>query len=337
LYVGIDLHSNNMMLATMDEKGTRRTHVKLENSLEVVLSALEPSKDLIEGIVVESTYNWYWLVDGLRAAGYPVRLAHATGLEPYKGRKHLSDRHDAYFLADLLRLNILPEGYIYPPEQRPLRDLMRTRIYLVGERTKHILRLGGMLANNVGVRLRGNAIRGTRKDQVRPLVEAKGNLAHNVDVMKSMVDLYTEKIHVVERLLLAQLRDRLEHKLLMQMNGLGTVLAHGIVLESGPMERFSQVGDYVSYCRKVPTAWESNQKLKGRGNKRNGNRYLAWLYSELSEMARQHEPRAKAYFERKRARTNRMVAHAALAHKYARACYYILRDKVPFEVDRLFS
>jgi transposase len=108
------------------------------------------------------------------------------------------------------------------------------------------------------------------------------------------------------------------------------------MLETGSIERFPTVGDYVSYCRKVPSTWTSNGKTKGKGNKKNGNKYLAWAFSEAAEFARRFDADARAYYQRKAARTNFMVAHCALAHKLARAAYFVMRDRVPFAPEKLF-
>jgi transposase len=118
--------------------------------------------------------------------------------------------------------------------------------------------------------------------------------------------------------------------------GIGNILALTIMLETGPISRFRQVGNYTSYCRKVSSRWTSNGKMKGRGNKKNGNKYLAWAFSEAAELARQHDPSARAYYKRKLNKSNRMVAHNALAHKLVRASYYIMRDQVPFTSEKLF-
>jgi transposase len=110
-----------------------------------------------------------------------------------------------------------------------------------------------------------------------------------------------------------------------------------MMLETGPIGRFATVGEYVSYCRKVPSQWTSNGKWKGSGNKKNGNKYLAWAYSEASELARRFYPEPRAYYHRKMQKTNAPVAHSALAHKLARAAYYIMRDQVPFRPEKLFG
>jgi len=114
LYAGIDLHSSNNYLGIIDEEDKRIYKQKLSNDLREVLSALEPFKEEIEGVVVESTFNWYWLVDGLMEDGYRAHLANPSAIKQYEGLKHVDDVHESFFLARLLRLGILPEGYIYP-------------------------------------------------------------------------------------------------------------------------------------------------------------------------------------------------------------------------------
>jgi len=109
-----------------------------------------------------------------------------------------------------------------------------------------------------------------------------------------------------------------------------------ILLETGPIDRFEQVGDYTSYSRKVPGVWLSNGKIKGRGNTRNGNRYLAWAFSEAADHARRHHALSRAFYQRKLAQSNAAVAHHALAHKLARAAYYIMRDNVVFDEGKMF-
>ena len=119
--------------------------------------------------------------------------------------------------------------------------------------------------------------------------------------------------------------------------GIGKILSLTIMLETGSIDRFPNVGNYVSYCRKVPSTWTSNGKTKGKGNKKNGNKYLAWAFSEAAELARRYDSNTRAYYQRKAARTNFMVAHSALAHKLARAAYYVMRDRVPFDPEKLFA
>src|SRR5262245_14431668 len=138
LYGAIDLHSNNSFTAVLDEKDQAIYQKRLPNDLKIICEQLLPYRDEIQGIVVESTFNWYWLVDGLMGAGYKVHLVNTTAAQQYNGLKFTDDEYDARWLARLLRLGILPEGYIYPKETRGLRDLLRKRSQLVRQRTTQI-------------------------------------------------------------------------------------------------------------------------------------------------------------------------------------------------------
>ena len=161
LYAGMDLHSSNTYLGIMDDKFKRVFKKKLRNDLSLILGTLEPFREQLAGIVVESTYNWYWLVDGLMDGGYGgVHLANPSAIKQYEGLKYSDDIHDAFWLAHLLILGILPEGYIYPQKDRPVRDLLRKRSFLVKHRSSHIVNLQSMIERHTAERLKSNEIKG---------------------------------------------------------------------------------------------------------------------------------------------------------------------------------
>src|SRR6266704_1439508 len=131
-FSGIDLHSNNSVVVVSDEEDRIVYQKRLPNNLEQIQAALAPYWEELAGVVVESTYNWYFLVDGLMDAGYRVHLANTTAIKKYEGLKYSGDFADAAYLAQLLRLGLLPEGYIYPRGERAGRDVGRKRMQLVG-------------------------------------------------------------------------------------------------------------------------------------------------------------------------------------------------------------
>lgn len=157
-YCGIDLHSNNSVVSVIDEADHVGAERRLPNELARIVAFLAGWKDELAGIVVESTYNWYWLVDGLQAEGFTVHLAHTTAIKKYEGLKHSGDETDARYLAHLLRLGILPTGTILPPEARNLRDLARKRMQLVRSRTMHILAVENITARQFGRRITSNQV-----------------------------------------------------------------------------------------------------------------------------------------------------------------------------------
>jgi transposase len=337
LYAGSDLHGNNSYWGIINHHGKKICKKKLPNDPQVILEALRPFQKEIVGIVVESTFNWYWLVDTLMNEGYRVHLANPAAIEQYSGLKHIDDKHDAFWLAEMLRLGILPEGFIYPKEERPVRDLLRKRGHLVRLRTSLLISLQNIINRNSGIKLNANKMKRLRKNEVAPILEWNEDLALSGRVSKETIDFLTRQIKQVEKFVEDKVKLKAPYQHLQTIDGVGKILSLTIMLETGPIERFTKVGNYVSYCRKVPSKWTSNQKTKGKGNKKNGNKYLAWAFSEAAELARRYETPARAYYNRKLAKTNFMVAHSALAHKLARAAYFVIRDQVPFDSDKVFA
>jgi len=337
LYSAFDLHSNNAYLGIIDEDGKRVFRRKLQNDEGLMVKMLNPFKKDIEGIVVESTFNWYWAVDLLMEEGYKVHLANPSKIQKYSGLKYVDDEDDAFWLAEMLRLGILPEGYIYPKADRPIRDLLRKRGHLVKLRTSLIVSLQNIISRSLGGKMKTSDIKVLAEDRVTPLLAYNEDLALAGKVSKETIDALTRQIKAIEGAVEKKIDLSKPYHHLLSMPGVGRILALTIMLETGPIGRFQEVGNYASYCRKVPSSWRSNDKKKGKGKKKNGNKYLAWAYSEASELARRFDDHARTYFDRKRKRTNTPIAHSALAHKLARAAYYIMRDGVPFMPEKTFG
>jgi transposase len=335
-YSGIDLHSNNSVVVVIDEADRVVYRRRLPNELAKVLEALEPYRAELAGVAVESTYNWYWLVDGLQAAGYKVHLANPARMKRYDGLKHSGDDTDALQLAHLLRLGILPTGYIYPAADRALRDLGRRRLQLVRHRTMHVLAVENVQARETGARMSGDRVKRLSAQQVDALGFGE-DVTLGMQANVAVIGTLNAEIAKLERRLLQCLKPRPEYALLSTVPGIGRVLGPIILLETGSIERFAAVGNYASYGRCVGSVRLSNNKKKGEGNVRNGNKYLAWAFIEAANMAKRWCPEAKRFHDQKRARTNAIVATKALAHKLARACYHVLKSGEPFNMQRCFS
>jgi transposase len=333
LYVGIDVHASNNVVAIINEEKRVIHKRRIRNELAAVQEELAAYKGEIEGVVVESTYNWYWIVDGLQEAGYRVHLANTSAIKQYEGLKYSDDKADAIHLAELLRLGILPKGYIYPKEERAVRDLMRKRSQLVRQRTANVLSASNIVARQTGMQMKGQLIaRGDVFSLIKMPMVAKA-LTSNLRVVECLND----EIGSIERAVEKEVKRGEEYRLLSEAPGIGKILALTIGLETGDIGRFRKVGNYASYCRCVDSKKTSNGKLKGRGNTKNGNPYLAWAYMEAASYAIRYYGIVRAFYERKAARKPRVVALKATAHKLARGCYYVLRDKVPFDYAKAFK
>lgn len=335
-YAGIDLHSSNCYLAVIDEQQRRLYSKRLPNSLDHILTALQPFKEGLSGVVVESTYNWYWLVDGLKEQGYRMHLANPSAIRQYEGLKHTDDKWDAFWLAQLLLLGILPQGYIYPKAERPGRDLLRRRLLFVRHRTAHILSLQSMVQRCCGRGISGNAIKKLTPPEAAALF-SDPQLGLTARFQVETIGFLTQQIRSIEKAVLPQVKLHPEFEILLTMPGIGKILALTIMLEVGDIRRFAKAGNYASYCRCVESQKLSNTKKKGEGNRKNGNRYLSWAYVEAANYAVRYSPRAKAFHQRKCAKTKKVVAIKALANKLARASFYILRDQSAFDEKRLYG
>ena len=332
-FCGIDLHSNNSVVVVTDETDKVLLSRRCPNELAKILALLGPHRTELGGVVVESTYNWYWLVDGLMAAGYDVRLANTVAMKRYDGLKHSDDETDA---AHLLRLGILPTGYIHPPAERALRDLARKRVQLVRSRTQHVLAVENILARSAGSRPSAAAIKRLAPGDVSALGLA-ADVALAVQANLAVMATLNLEIARIEARLLESVKLRPDYAWLKTIPGIGEVLAIVIMLETGDVTRFAQVGNFASYARCVDSARYSNGRKKGEGNTKNGNAYLVWAFVEAANFARRYSDEAKRFFERKKAKTNSVVATKALAHKLARASYHMLKEGQPFDVKRCFA
>lgn len=335
-YSGIDLHSNNSVVTVIDEGDRVVAEKRLPNELSMIIAWLMPWREELVGVVVESTFNWYWLVDGLQEAGFKVHLANTTAIKQYEGLKHSGDNADARYLAHLLRLGILPTGTILPKEERAVRDVARKRMQLVRSRTTHILAVENITARQQGIRMSSNQIKGLTADAVDQL-SLSADVALAIKANLAIIAALNAQIEVLEERLQEHVRLRAEYALLTSVPGIGRILATTILLETGPIERFVGVGNFASYARCVDSVRTSNGKKKGEGNTKNGNPYLAWAFVEAANFARRYCAEAKRFYERKQAKTNHVVAVKALAHKLARACYHILKEGKPFDVKRCFA
>lgn len=335
LYCGIDLHARNLYLVILNGLLKVIFQRRFSNDLDLIVAALEPYREAIAGIAVESTFNWYWLVDGLMDQGYRLHLANTNKCQQYEGLKYAGDRHDARWLARLLSLGTLAEGYIYPKEDRPLRDLCRRRSFLVQKRTSLLTSMGGAFTNWTGTQVGGSKITKWSDEDLEVLLPDP-RVRLGISCMFDPVSVLTEQADNLEKEIVAAARLREEYQKLETIWGVGRVLALTIMYEVGEISRFPGVGDFASYSRLVNTDRRTDGKSKGKGNRKNGNPYLSWAFSEAAHFAEQHWPVAKRFAQRKRSSKNGIVANRALAHKLARAAFYVMRDKVDFDPDRLF-
>ena len=334
LYCGIDLHSNNHVVCLIDDQDQRLVEKKLCNDPALTLQLLSRYRKRIKAVAIESTYNWYWLADALQQAGYRVELVNTARVVQYSGLKRTNDRYDAFHLAHLMRLGILPTGYIYPKAERGLRDLLRKRMQLVQERSSHLIRFKFLVQMHTGQTIRADRIK-AKRFQLPVIGDANVQLALHSHLV--LIHALTAQIRTLEKSILSQVEPDACFDWLKTAPGIGDILAETILLETGDIGRFKAPGNFASYCRCVDSRRESNGKKKGENNRKNGNRYLAWAFVEAANFAIRRSDKAKRFYLKKAKATHAIVARKALAHKLARGCYWVMRNQEAFDQQRVFG
>jgi transposase len=332
---GIDLHSNNLMIGIVDQSGKRLKHQKVDCDLKQVVAVLAPYKARLKSVAVESTYNWYWLVDGLRALSYPVVLANPAGIEQYSGIKCADDKNDAFFLADLQRLNILPTGYIYDPKLRPVRDLLRRRLNLVHQRSALMISFKSLYTRTTGQAMKLGKLKSMEPSQAAALYEHPANQLI-AKVQKEHIEGLDKSIGQIEKAVLKSARELPYYDQLNTLPGVGKILGMTITMEVGEIKRFKTSGDFASYCRAVASQRTSNQKTKGQNNRKCGNKYLAWAFVEAANFAKRYDEPCRRWFDRKAARTSTVIATKALACKLSKAAWHLMAEQVNYDQKRIF-
>jgi transposase len=332
---GIDLHSNNVMIGVMNQDGKRVAHRKLDCDLQQMVGFLKPFKSQLQSLAVESTFNWYWLVDGLRRLGYPIDLANPARIEQYGGMKHADDKDDAFHLAELQRLNILPKAHVYDPELRPVRDLLRRRTNLVHQRTALLLSFGSLHARTTGRKLDLGDAKKMEPKQASKLYEHPANQLI-AQVEAEHIQALARSIARVEKAVLACAREIPLYERLLTLPGIGRILGMTITMEVGDLQRFKTDGDFASYCRMVDAKRLSNGKCKGANNQKCGNKYLAWAFVEAANFARRYDEQCRRWYDRKAAKTSKVIATKALGCKLAKAAWHVMAGECDYDEKRMF-
>jgi transposase len=333
-YAGVDLHARTLFLAVLDRDGRTRFGRNLPAAPEPFLRAVEPFRD---GLLVgcECVHPWYWLADTCRDHAIPFVLGHAWAMQAVHGSKTTCDRQDAEAIARLLKGGNFPPAYAYPKERRGLRDLLRPRLRLVRQRAElyghvHTARRQANLppvSNDVKYKSKRGAITADIADAlVRRRVETDLALLEPLDAAIRRLEAAIEDA--------AKQHYPTELAVLQSTPGVGPVIALTITLEIDTVARFATRQQFCSYARLTGAAQESAGKRVGTGNRKQGNAWLKWAFSEAAVLSAQKDERIGRHLDQLAGRMGKPKALAALAHKLGRAFYHMLRTKEVFDIDR---
>ena len=339
---GIDLHARQMYVCVMDRQGKKLVHVNIkDNNFEHFLKLIAPYRHDLT-VCAECMFGWYWLADACQQANITFVLAHALYVHLIHGGKNKNDRIDSEKLTHLLRSNLIPPSYVYPSAKRPLRALLRQRIFYVWRRSELLARIySHQLAHNRT--LARQTSRRNRDPWAEQLLKSENHPLRQLALKNdlAMISHFDEQIFALEEELQRQTKRTAcrEFTLLKTIPGIGEILALTILYEIGQIERFPTVKDFLSYCRLVKGTVASAGKIKGLRGAKLGNPYLRWAFGEAAVIAKRDHCVLGPLAQRLEAHMNgnKFKANTVLAIKLARAAYFMLKNKTVFDQERLVA
>jgi len=332
-YCGIDLHARTMYLCILNQAGETLLHRNMPATPEALLKAITPYHEQIV-VAAECMFTWYWLADLCADHGIPFVLGHALYMKAIHGGKAKNDKIDAHKIAVLLRGGMLPQAYVYPAEMRATRDLLRRRMHLArkrGELLAHVQNTNSQYnLPAIGKKIAYKANRdGVAERFADPAVQK------SIEVDLALIGYYDELLRDVELSIVktAKHHDAQTLYLLQTVPGIGKILSLVLLYEIHDIARFPRVQDFASYCRLVKCAKESAGKRSGTSGSKIGNAHLKWAFSEAAVLFLRDNPAAQKLLVRLEKKHSKGKALTILAHKLARAVYYMLKRQTAFDLD----
>jgi transposase len=336
-YCGIDLHAKSMYLCILDREGQVLLHKNIRSCPEAFLAAVAPyRKDLV--VAVECMFTWYWIADLCRREGVEFVLGHALYMKAIHGGKAKNDKVDSFKIATLLRGGNLPKAYVYPPEMRATRDLLRRRLHLVRRRgnllahiqnTHHQYNLPGPKARVAYKANREGVAEAFAEPDARKSMEVNFTLIEHYDRVIRDLELHLERR--------ARQHDPQTYHRLRSVPGIGKILALTILYEIHEISRFPRVQDFLSYSRLVKCEHSSAGKKVGTGGAKIGNVHLKWAFSEATALFLRNNLAGQKYLRRLAGRHGKTKALSILAAKLGRAVYLMLSKERAFDMARFLA
>jgi len=333
-YCGVDLHATSMYVCILGQEGAVLLHRNLPCDPLRFLAAIQPYReDLV--VAVECIYSWYWLADLCTKEGIAFVLGHALYMRAIHGAKAKNDRIDSHKTAALLRGGLMPQAYVYPPEMRATRDLMRRRLHFVHERSSLLAHIQ-MTHHQYNLESPGKRIsyRTNREGLGEGFPDSSVRDSILADL--ALIDHYEVVVAELELAVLrhARVHDPNAFRLLTTVPGIGRVLALTLLYEIHDIRRFPSVQDFASYSRLVKCEKTSNGKSLGTSGAKIGNAHLKWAFSEAAVLFVAKCPQGKTLLARLERKHPKSKALSILAHKLGRAVYFMLAHNQAFDLER---
>jgi transposase len=334
---GIDLHSTKMYICVMDKEGNIQLHRNMPNDFKLFNNLIDKYKNSLS-VGVESMHSYYWLADACKENKIPFYLGHAYYMKAIHGGKKKNDKIDSKKIADLMRSNHLPVGYVYPKEMRSTRDLLRRRTRFMKIRAEAYAHIQTIFRQHcMNITPKDVKDKENRRELINRFDDVY--LRRNIELNLDLIDFFDPKLNKIERAIRAQAKEynRTMHNLLLTMPGIGDMMSLVILYEIGDINRFASAQKFSSYCRLVKCERESGGKRYKGGNQKIGNPYLKWAIGEIIIHAPRTSPVIDKYYQHLINKNGKKKAKAIMNHKFGVAIYYMLKNKQGFDEQRFIQ
>lgn len=322
IHVGIDLHSRNMTLIAINDNGKLVAEQKLTTT-PANLSRFFGQFDGKIQAVVECTSYWYWVSDWCREHEVPLTLAHAKMLKAISYAKVKTDSVDARTLAELLRVDLIPEAHQCRRSQRDLRELTRGRLRMIERRSglqSSLWQLAAkynVIVQDVGWRYL-EKLADFLRQQLPPVAWVEARLLLN------QIRLTQDHIMELEQAIEEQTEFDPQVERLKVLPGFGLVCAWTVVAEIGDISRFPSSKQFTSYCRLVPGSKDSGGKRRHRSKNKDGNRYLRIAFNQAAIIAYRDYSVVKEFYKKVTRRSGKHVARTVVGKELAKIVWHML-------------
>jgi len=326
-----------MYVCIINQDGQTVFHRNMKAEPNTFLRAIKPFRDDLV-VSAECMFTWYWVADLCEQESIPFILGHALYMKAIHGGKSKNDRIDSLKIAALLKGGLIPMAYVYPRKMRATRDLMRRRNHFMRKRAE----LFAHIQNTASQYNLQDPLGRIAKPQNREGVIERFDLPcvqKSIEANLEMIVTYDRVISGLERDIIQSAKDHdpVSHALLKTIPGVGRIIALNLLYEIENIRRFPRVQDFVSYCRLVKCAKESNGKRYGSSGKKIGNAHLKWAFSEAAILFLKGNEPGKKYLQKITNKHGKGKALSILAHKLGRAVYYVLKNQKAFNMNKFLA
>lgn len=330
-YIGLDVSKKFSYVTVMDEKGAVEMQGKVGNRQEELAACFgEIGSDC--ALAMEATRNWYYLYESLEARVKEIHLAHPLKVRAIAEARIKTDKIDSKILADLLRVNLLPESYIPTQAVRDQRERLRYRASLVSLQTQIKNKVHALLDKN-GLFCPCSDLFGTKG--MNWLLEQNLREAYDEELKGYLEVLATLKLEIAEvgKSILQKAQQSPEAKLIQTMPGVGYYLSMLIAYEIGDIQRFPDQHKLSSFAGLVPSTYASGEVMRHGRITKQGSKWLRWAMIEAAQRAPINSPKLNSFFQRIAKKQGRKTARVALARHMLKIVYHMLKEQQPFTED----